>query len=146
LYESILDYRIDHDDDFYTPGKIAKQLLIKLYSTNIDTINERKYSIQTINCTKINFSQGEECPICYESFDSENIIKTKCNHNYCINCFDNYLKSVNEKIHTSPCCCYCRNEIKSIYYKNNKNFDKIKVKFLLPESYQNNSSKKIIFI
>jgi hypothetical protein len=165
LQEHVLDYRIEHNDDFYTPGKIAKRLLFYInfihinleyfdddeYTTALNllmanTVNIRKYSIQTINCTKIDFSAGEECPICYERFNSENIIKTKCNHHYCINCFNNYLNSLNEKCDISPCCCYCRNEIKSIYYKNNENFDKIKVKFLLPESYQNNSSKKIIFI
>lgn len=157
LHESILDYRIEHNDYFYTPGKIAKQLLYKFYSNqwlkygfdyeyNVNTINKRKYSIQTIKCTKINFGNGEECPICYEPFNSENIIKTKCNHRYCINCFSNYLKSLNEKCDNSPCCCYCRNEIKSIYYKKNEDFEKIKIKFLLPESYQNNNSKKIIFI
>jgi hypothetical protein len=156
LQEHVLDYRIEHNDDFYTPGKIAKQLLYKLYSnklpiifnTNLNNylVNKRKYSIQTINCTKINFSNCEECPICYEQFNSENIIKTKCNHHYCIDCFNNYLNSLNEKCDISPCCCYCRNEIKSIYYKKNDDFKKIKIKFLLPESYQNNSSKKIIFI
>ena len=163
LHQSVLDYRIEHNDGFYTPGKIAKQLLCKLYSNQYLYIcdgelgymlnseykvhvNIRKYSIQTINCAKINFENVEECPICYESFNNENIIKSKCNNYYCINCFNNYLNSLNEKCDISPCCCYCRNEIKSIYYKNNENFDKIKVKFLLPESYQNNSSKKIIFI
>ena len=74
------------------------------------------------------------------------MVKTKCNHLYCIKCFANYLISLNENT-IKPCCSYCRSEIKTIFCdKNNKEFEEVKVKFFLPNCYQHNLTKKVIII
>jgi hypothetical protein len=146
LYESVLEYRLEYDDDFYTPCRIIEQILYNINEMSDNNLNNRKYTIQTLNLYEKKDYEKNECPICYESFLNDMMVKTKCNHLYCIKCFANYLISLNENT-IKPCCSYCRSEIKTIFCdKNNKEFEEVKVKFFLPNCYQHNLTKKVIII
>lgn len=51
-------------------------------------------------------NETDECPICYEKL--ENYVKLKCNHNFCLKCYSNFIKNKIKK------CSMCRIEIKEI--------------------------------
>lgn len=51
----------------------------------------------------------KECPICYETLNEYNTVKTICGHNYCKNCFARVLEK------NIPTCACCRAEIHSYY-------------------------------
>ena len=66
-----------------------------------------------------------ECSICYDKIDKNNIIKTNCNHIYCISCFKTYLCIKSKNINTTKLQCpYCRQnvEIISIHNEEEKQF------------------------
>ena len=66
---------------------------------------------------------GEECNICYEEINKENMLYYPCNHVICTNCAFNVLKT-QKKIN----CHACRSEIKKIYFSNSlkkENYTKI---------------------
>lgn len=54
-----------------------------------------------------------ECPICYEWFDTNELIRTKCNHLFCRSCIFATIDSVN--IDQCPRCAMCREEMKILY-------------------------------
>lgn len=45
-----------------------------------------------------------ECSICYENTDKKGIVKTQCNHIYCVDCFIKHLRRSSE-------CAYCRKKL-----------------------------------
>jgi hypothetical protein len=49
-----------------------------------------------------------QCAICYESMDNKSIVKTACNHTYCLDCV---IKNRNNNKHTGNLCGICRNNI-----------------------------------
>ena len=54
----------------------------------------------------------EECPICFESCDSETLIRTNCNHHFCYPCISRHLDTFKNK--EIPHCAMCRGQIHSI--------------------------------
>ena len=61
---------------------------------------------------KINPSDNQ-CPICFEDCDPTILIKTNCNHSFCENCLNDWLKQ------SKYSCPLCREDIQS-YHKNNE--------------------------
>ena len=71
----------------------------------------------------LNIGVGEECNICYEEINKENMLYYPCNHVICTNCAFNILKT-QKKIN----CHACRSKIKKIYFSNSlkkENYTKI---------------------
>jgi hypothetical protein len=54
------------------------------------------------------------CPICYEEFNYNKIIKTECNHNYCSECFKKL--NDNRKAYNKLFCAMCRKNISKIIF------------------------------
>jgi hypothetical protein len=52
-----------------------------------------------------------ECPICIDKIN-ENIVKTNCNHYYCLCCFHKIIDNLN--IYRKPKCSLCRTNITNI--------------------------------
>jgi len=79
--------------------------------SNDESLFGQFYSYDKRNFLKILFSkkikyQNGSCPICYENFNEDNIIKTNCSHLFCKQCIT---KLVNLK------CPMCRQEITKLY-------------------------------
>lgn len=49
-------------------------------------------------------SDSNECSICYEDTSEKGIVKTHCNHVYCVDCFIKHLRRSSE-------CAYCRKKL-----------------------------------
>ena len=53
-----------------------------------------------------------ECPLCYEWFEPQNIVKTMCNHVFCRHCYFKWSK-YDER------CAICRDEMKNVFWGKN---------------------------
>ena len=53
-----------------------------------------------------------ECPICYESCEKLNSFETNCGHNYCEDCFTNYMMKLN--LISIPSCPLCRTTLNNV--------------------------------
>jgi len=63
--------------------------------------------------------ESTECSICYDEIEKNNIIKTDCNHIYCIPCFKTYIFIKSKNINTDKIQCpYCRQHVKMISLDN----------------------------
>jgi len=49
-----------------------------------------------------------QCAICYESMENKSIVKTSCNHTFCLDCV---IKNRNNNKNTGHLCGICRNNI-----------------------------------
>ena len=61
-----------------------------------------------------NLEQKCQCGICYEDCENKYFVKLDCGHEFCKDCIKQTLK--NEKKLT-PCCAYCRRDIKNFELK-----------------------------
>jgi hypothetical protein len=77
----------------------------------------RRFNIEAnINLKKK--SKGRSCPICLsDKIKCKNIVTTNCNHEYCGDCFGEYLQSVKVDISKTPTCACCREIITTIDVK-----------------------------
>jgi hypothetical protein len=76
--------------------------------------NARRFDIEA-NFNRAKKSKGKSCPICLsDKIKSKNIVTTNCNHEYCGDCFAEYLQSVKEDITKTPTCACCREKISTI--------------------------------
>jgi hypothetical protein len=87
----------------------------------------RRFNIEAnINLTKK--SKDLSCPICLSNkIKCKNIVTTNCNHEYCGDCFGEYLQSVKADITKTPTCACCREKITAIDVKDTalqKNYKK----------------------
>jgi hypothetical protein len=51
-----------------------------------------------------------DCPVCFETFHSNNLIKFNCNHYFCIDCVQGYVRTIQSTDQT-PGCPMCREKI-----------------------------------
>mgnify|MGYP000274120824 CR=1 FL=1 len=96
----------------YSQNKLDDKFNIVL----MDTVNEMSLSSRSLTEPEKQIKENN-CCICYENLDQNNLVVTKCNHNYCIDCS---LKS----IRFSDKCAYCREKLEPSDYSkitNNKN-------------------------
>ena len=77
----------------------------------------RRFNIEAnVNLKKK--SKGRSCPICLSNkIKCKNIVTTNCNHEYCGDCFGEYLQSVKVDISKTPTCACCREKITTIDVK-----------------------------
>jgi hypothetical protein len=77
----------------------------------------RRFNIEAnINIAKK--SKSKSCPICLSNkIKCKNIVTTNCNHEYCGDCFAEYLQSVKADITKIPTCACCREKITTIDVK-----------------------------
>lgn len=86
----------------------------------ITDINEsaplnRKFHITTnISENKEESKEECECSICYDKHDNKNFIKLGCGHEFCKDCVKQTLQNDRRK---TPCCAFCRTEIKNFEFK-----------------------------
>ena len=64
-----------------------------------------------------------ECPICYETPDINNMCKMNCKHEYCVNCMNKYLNTCKNKVH--PSCGLCRTKTETISMTNPQLYNEI---------------------
>jgi len=103
--------------DYYTSidnkQKREKQLLIhQLKLQRIDNLIVFQKLTNHCNLTIDENSQIIECPICYETKDKILCVQSNCNHDFCRDCFNQFV--MNTKLSSSLHCPMCRNELTSI--------------------------------
>uniref|UniRef100_A0A6C0DTI6 RING-type domain-containing protein n=1 Tax=viral metagenome TaxID=1070528 RepID=A0A6C0DTI6_9ZZZZ len=77
----------------------------------------RRFDIEA-NFNSRKKSKDSSCPICLsDKIKCKNIVTTNCNHEFCGDCFGNYLQSVKADITKTPTCAYCRDKITTIDVK-----------------------------
>jgi len=80
--------------------------------------------------TKISEKQDDlhekcECSICYDEHEKQNFIKLNCGHEFCKDCIK---QSLQNEIKKTPCCAFCRADIKIFEIKHElikNSFDKL---------------------
>jgi uncharacterized protein YbaR (Trm112 family) len=85
---------------------------------------------------KINMINSE-CSICYDDVEKNNIIKTNCNHTYCISCFKQYLSVKSESWINTVSCPYCRQHIHCLSLNNEEEIQFMKNEFCNITKYAN---------
>lgn len=60
------------------------------------------------NKIKEEAQQINQCSICYESMENKSIVKTSCNHTFCLDCV---IKNRNNNKNTGHLCGICRSNI-----------------------------------
>ena len=73
----------------------------------------RKFNIQTKILECINTDECE-CNICYDSKEKQTFIKFNCSHEFCKDCVK---KSLQNEERETPCCAFCRSDIKKLELK-----------------------------
>ena len=95
-------------------------LYAMMFIEMIRSINEsnslnRKFHIKTkILENKDDMEEKCECNICYDEHEKKKFIKLDCGHEFCKDCIKQSLQ--NERRET-PCCAFCRSDIKNFELK-----------------------------
>lgn len=95
-------------------------LYAMMFIEMIRSINEsnsinRKFQIKTkIVENQDGLEEKCECNICYDEHEKKNFIKLDCGHEFCKDCIKQSLQ--NERRET-PCCAFCRSDIKNFELK-----------------------------
>jgi len=94
---------------------------------NINRPSARRFDIEA-NVNNAKKSKGTSCPICLsDKIKCKNIVTTNCNHEYCSDCFADYLQSVKADLNKTPTCACCREKITTVDIKDKalqKNYKK----------------------
>ncbi len=84
------------------PNELHNMIMVKTYP-----------KINIIKATVIDLTETtNECSICFEEYNIENICLTNCNHMFCINCIQTYHKTLHNK--TQMQCPMCRTSIVNV--------------------------------
>lgn len=81
--------------------------------------NKRKIQTKIDLCEP--FNGINECPICFEEIDKNDVVKLTCKHTYCVACIKKYLETKPNE----PCCSLCRESIKEVNVSNMDAFNMI---------------------
>jgi len=77
----------------------------------------RRFDIEA-NFNRAKKSNWTSCPICLsDKIKRKNIVTTNCSHEYCGDCFAEYLQSVKADATKTPTCAFCREKITTIHVK-----------------------------
>ena len=86
--------------------------------TALDPVQVRKFEIKTemakpvedgTAALVVTATLAVDCPICYETVEGENVIRTNCGHNFCQTCLTKCLSMAQQaKTNKHPCCAMCR--------------------------------------
>jgi hypothetical protein len=101
------EYDSDESDSDESEYDSDSELYFLMNSINILIESELKHEKISIN-RDISYKKTnllfETCNICYDKMAN---VKTKCNHDYCSECFSTYYSKNNENNE----CAYCRKEL-----------------------------------
>ena len=89
---------------------------------------QRKFNIQLVTNPHPPTYTNNECPICYETYPPDEIIRTDCSHNYCKECLTSYFKSLNNNNRPPTCAC-CRKTIITLEIRDKKTQEEIQKKY-----------------
>jgi hypothetical protein len=97
---------------------------------------QRKFNMVVATSTSTLTQPSFQCPICFDEIQEKDKIITNCNHTFCNNCVQRYLKSLNnsDKI---PVCAYCRDPMKSLKITNPILCKQIQDKYCNPQHNPN---------
>ena len=92
-----------------------------MFMEMIRTIREASNVLDRKFYIKIKLSEKQdsleekcECGICYEEPEKINFIKLDCGHEFCKDCIK---KSLQNESRQTPCCAFCRADIKNLELK-----------------------------
>jgi hypothetical protein len=103
---------------------MLKYVLRALHLTSVRQNNQNTIIINTIPILAENIKVEQECPICMDSFSSDKIFTTNCDHRFCIECLQKHMSScVNTNKKRS--CPLCRTQIDKLTSKQPVNEDTI---------------------
>jgi len=74
--------------------------------------NKKVFFLNVSVNASIVVEEDDECPICIQKVNNENVVVTQCGHKTCIKCMEKYIKLL--KPNKKPCCCLCRACIEDI--------------------------------
>ena len=121
------NYRVPEvlNDYYENMRNIQEQLWMELFMNGIRNINTEnynvieKYNISSFIENKENedMTINRECNICYDEKINKRFVKLNCNHDFCGDCIIKILKAPK-----TPCCAFCRGEIKSLTSKSDEMF------------------------
>lgn len=107
-----------------TPSAIETELILyaMMFIEMIGSINssfegrlDRKFHITTKISEKQDDLEEEcECNICYDEHEKKNFVKLDCGHEFCKDCIKQSLQNERRK---TPCCAFCRADIKNFELK-----------------------------
>ena len=103
---------------------MLKYVLRALYLTSVRQNSHNTVVINTLPIIAADITVEQECPICMETFSSDKIFTTNCEHKFCIACLQKHMSScvtANKKMS----CPLCRTQIAKLTSKQPMNEDTI---------------------
>lgn len=75
-----------------------------------------------------------DCPICFDSIESNDICITNCGHGFCGECLSNYFKTMqsNHVPNHVPNCALCRTSVTKLQFKNETIMNELVDKYIKP--------------
>ena len=91
-------------------------MIASMHDQHLEEImKNRKFNIvASVSENKEESKEECECSICYDKHDNKNFIKLGCGHEFCKDCIK---KTLQNDINKTPCCAFCRTEIKNFEFK-----------------------------
>ena len=91
-------------DRYYFTRNTKMDLSIALEKT----VNLQKFLQNKVDEENAENDYENKCAICWESFVNKSIVKTSCNHTFCLNCIEQNKK---QNKNTGKLCTICRKNI-----------------------------------
>jgi hypothetical protein len=79
-----------------------------------DVILFTKRNIKVIHITELNIKTAKECNICLETPELKLACEFECNHQFCVDCVCDFIKSCSDTIRKPMNCPICRSKISII--------------------------------
>jgi hypothetical protein len=93
----------------------AMMFIEMIRAINESTSLNTKFDIKTkISEKQDNLHEKCECSICYDEHEKKKFIKLDCGHEFCKDCIKQSLQNERRK---TPCCAFCRADIKNFELK-----------------------------
>lgn len=110
-YEAWISGTIDSDSLLFS--MILNDMIRTIQEVHL--IPNSKFRIKTkISEKQEDLEEKYECNICYDESERKNFIKLDCGHEFCKDCIKKILQN---KIRLTPCCAFCRADIKNLELK-----------------------------
>lgn len=90
-----------------------RRINMSMYENSI--VLDTKFHIKTqLSKNQYNLEEKCECNICYEELEKKIFIKLDCGHEFCKDCIK---KTLQNETRRTPCCAFCRADIKNLELK-----------------------------
>ena len=100
---------------FMVPEQIIERATRIMNQNAQEKTLNRKFHIKTeILTNQYNMEEKCECTICYDEHEKNKFIKLGCGHEFCKDCVK---KSLQNEERETPCCAFCRSDIKKLELK-----------------------------